>query len=694
MLSKGHPNLVLQPERRLESNVEIAIEYYIRLLSIRKQAFDIAKGYLLQINGVEPTLSEIRGEAQKLVGNRGMTIASKGYKDRGKRNQFFDEETLVLAFVHSIVSGNDTTLLTYDGDFIDQFVKLQYVFDTHYRSYRLSEEFKIQPRNFQKEISNEPIFPSVFSDVEIYSMPMGMPQRLLEHLENWVNFDVQRFCKLPDGKIEVLQTVFQADTDMSRLLNVKGKTKGSNTDCLDGRNIHLSIQPRLAGRVADPCFPGCIAIVKDKYVANETGLEINWTVNDFDLVLTPSERTGNIFQLSRPDDKRQAKNLEFAHSIAAFKVSDDYQIYCEKNFASVEKSTLGQGLMLMPPWTRVIVDRSFRKSSLNGFREHCGQTKFYGMDSINNENVASGGILSLREYEAGTPKSRIFNYYLAILAHRKMSASRMADEYLSSNGVPISKHALNELLVERAGGNLREASLEFLHRQQDENVFDDEKLVALATLRAVFDGCETVIITKKRAVVDQFLALAQLLFVGYQGWALCHANKELTFEKCESSPDEQPDFGSHVGVVFDLPFEQVGNALPASPVNIQVSCWLIDETRGTLVYCFPSVAKLPRPMHGFLEWRGGNATALPNFPGKSMFMTRHDGFFRCAFVDDEELNVDLTPNSGLSQSISISKFDAFCSCQIGVGAETPWLRKAKAEVVNRNNRKRRKRRGK
>ena len=65
------------------------------------------------------------------------------------------------------------------------------------------------------------------------------------------------------------------------------------------------------------------------------------------------------------------------------------------------------------------------------------------------------------------------------------------------------------------------------------------------------------------------------------------------------------------------------------------------------------------------------------------------------FSDDEVLEFKQSNLLDTSyQRHSISKFEAFCTCEIAVGVETPWLRKAKSELLRRQRKKRRKRRPK
>ena len=252
-LLRRHPSIEVLPLRKVETNIEKAVEYYIQLLSVRKQAYDIAEAQL-KGSGADSSIEKIRAEAQKLVGNRGMTIAKKGHKDQGKINRFFDEETLILAFCSALENGCDTSILTFDGDFIDQFVKLQYVFDTHYRSMRLSEEYHRQPLNFVHVDHAESL--SAFEEIDVFSMPGAFEQSIVESLTDWVNIGVD--CLNNSGQLKIAQAIYQADKDMFRLLEMKGDSGGRNTNLLGTKNLHLALCPD-----GKNIIPGHVAIAKD-----------------------------------------------------------------------------------------------------------------------------------------------------------------------------------------------------------------------------------------------------------------------------------------------------------------------------------------------------------------------------------------------------------------------------------------------
>ena len=81
-----------------------------------------------------------------------------------------------------------------------------------------------------------------------------------------------------------------------------------------------------------------------------------------------------------------------------------------------------------------------------------------------------------------------------------------------------------------------------------------------------------------------------------------------------------------------------------------------------------------------------------------MFITRDDGFYRCAVCKDEPLSLDsdeFPMDSRLELSISsVSKLEAYCAANIGVGAVTPWLREAKTQHLADEQRKARRKRRK
>lgn len=107
-------------------------------------------------------------------------------------------------------------------------------------------------------------------------------------------------------------------------------------------------------------------------------------------------------------------------------------------------------------------------------------------------------------------------YYVTLLSARKQRGRKLVNDFLAKTGRSPTSEELNRLF--QIGGNDRDFHL-LRKGSQDlgkENFFADEDLVTTAAMIALFGGCDTIILTRDRDVVDQFTKLADLLTWHYQ----------------------------------------------------------------------------------------------------------------------------------------------------------------------------------
>src|SRR5208283_4711940 len=98
----------------------------------------------------------IRLEVQKQYGPRGFMLAKKG------RSELPTDESLpILAVEFALETGRIANVVTADGDVLDQFAKLLWLIDTHYRAMLLAEQYATDFARF----SPRPLrLPRVFRD--------------------------------------------------------------------------------------------------------------------------------------------------------------------------------------------------------------------------------------------------------------------------------------------------------------------------------------------------------------------------------------------------------------------------------------------------------------------------------------------------------------------------------------------------
>ncbi|MGB7324038.1 MAG: hypothetical protein WBD31_04150, partial [Rubripirellula sp.] len=194
--SGKNPQLLFLPEQHDDEEIASVISHYVSLLCFRKDIFQTMRERIKSETGKEPSDDDVHAQVQSLVRERGMKIASKGRADREKPNFSADEDLIVRAFVFALTTGRDVTVLTRDKDLTEQFFKLQYLVDTHYRSFLLADAFAKQPLNFRRyDNPDSQLTMQGFESIELYKMPAGMAERVLPDVYQFVNIHVERISE-------------------------------------------------------------------------------------------------------------------------------------------------------------------------------------------------------------------------------------------------------------------------------------------------------------------------------------------------------------------------------------------------------------------------------------------------------------------------------------------------------------------
>jgi len=235
-------------------------EYYLWTLLMRRRAFEVAHQRFRCAHGREPDESEqqtMQEEVQRDLGPRGFLLASKGFSELPT-----DEALVYLAVEYALSTGRPTIILTGDADVEEQFFKLLWLIDTHYRGMLLADRYAADWSSFK---------------------PRPFPERFLSHPS--CPFDAQGSVLIERGSGDLLHVLpprarcvavscwrvgpyfssltFMAEQEMHRLLDVKDQTGGLTTDRLGGRNIH----PWLGLLPLKPADALCAGIVRDKRIA-------------------------------------------------------------------------------------------------------------------------------------------------------------------------------------------------------------------------------------------------------------------------------------------------------------------------------------------------------------------------------------------------------------------------------------------
>jgi len=252
-IAQKNPGLRIQNEPESGSPGRRAFDYYVDLLARRRRGLEIARSIFREDHGREPTPDdeqELKTSVQKNLGQRGLLLATKA------PGLLTDEVLVYLAARHAITTGTLTIVLTRDADIEEQFFKLLWLIETHYRGMLLADQYVdgrlVTTRPIPDEILADPTWP--FEEAVLLERDSQM-RGLLPRECHPVGLSC--FC----AGVYFSQLNFMAETEMSRLLRIKDETGGLSTDRLGGRNMHASTNPIPLGGGRD-----CAALVLDKRV--------------------------------------------------------------------------------------------------------------------------------------------------------------------------------------------------------------------------------------------------------------------------------------------------------------------------------------------------------------------------------------------------------------------------------------------
>ena len=248
-----------------------ACDYYVNLLGNRKRLVAVERAKFEEEHGRPPGKGELRGLMQKLnehLGPRGYLLAKKGDETEGSPNFYTDEILVYLAMKTGIETGREVVILSKDADIQEQFYKLQWLLDTHYRSMLLADMYVADPSRYVTH-------PMPMNNPDLKEMFTGGNNTFVERPDWLIRGNDAPILPLYCRPVKIhcwifgerlSQMVFCAEREMERLLHTKAVTGGLNTYKFGDKNCHLWLAP-----LQIPKFlRGCAAIVQDRRV--ESGL--------------------------------------------------------------------------------------------------------------------------------------------------------------------------------------------------------------------------------------------------------------------------------------------------------------------------------------------------------------------------------------------------------------------------------------
>lgn len=250
-----------------------ALNHYVSLLLQRRRAFEYFAARYTELHGREPTRSERVEGVQKIFGERALLLAFKDGKEVTPDPRATDEYLVCAAAAHGLATGEPTVILTRDQDVLEQFYKLWWFLDTHYRAMLLADDYAADRMFYD----HHPIPRTEFTqdqfelrdDEFLLDMGNDRMQRCLPQAFTFVSQE----CWLiqPD---ELTKLTFGAETNMHRLLKTKGQTAGRVSNRIGTRNLHAYLGATLLERVNPHIVTNCVGVVHDRALTVQDAVTI------------------------------------------------------------------------------------------------------------------------------------------------------------------------------------------------------------------------------------------------------------------------------------------------------------------------------------------------------------------------------------------------------------------------------------
>lgn len=291
--TRGDANgVILDHLVEIDQDMRDGREYYVTLLGYRKSRVrDLMQNFEMQ-RGRKPDDTELTRLFNQNSQPKDYQLLRKGKEDIERCSHFFsDEDLIVTAGIAAISDGSHTVILTRDKDVLEQFSKFVRLITPQYSAMLFAEKFAAEQAAFVRHPLpvGVPTIECYFDTAETFLVqkPVDNPDQFM----GWVlprEYQQVRFsCILLGGnhpELKFSMISFNAERDMQRLMQTKGKTFGLNTDRLNGRNCHVTGYP-----IGIPDPRKYVVIGRDKLRALEGGggiplLDIGHTVNDFTIL--------------------------------------------------------------------------------------------------------------------------------------------------------------------------------------------------------------------------------------------------------------------------------------------------------------------------------------------------------------------------------------------------------------------------
>ncbi len=553
---------------------------------------------------------ELISKLQTAVGDRGVMLARKGLLDYGKPNFAADEDLVVAAVTHAILTGQETSILTRDRDPLEQFRKLLYLIDTHFRCHLVAESFLDTPENLI-ESQEEGETPHDCFEPGGRSI-LHLPRRFVDWVLPRPGSPVMMHCHRLAGegeRMKIASLDFCAQREMVRLLRVKGATGGRNYDLPGGKNCHLVISPpfpprmngvAILGRDRPRKIRGFAAPLVDVEYAVQEVQRIRRSTVDFSVCEGPKGTPGeNLADFFLP------KRLCFASEPRWESIEWDEFAKAIRFFDAAALFFVDGGVVprLRANSRQVLLEREFSWSA--SMRDSTLAGECASLTPAERKTLSEMAIFNPRKEDAHTCG---FGYYVALLSLRRQIARIIRERVKKEQGRECNDgevQAVAERYGEVSGRRFAEYG-ELNHR--DPLLFAGEEMLVYGLIRGIMEGTDIVFLTQDPLFLDQFAKLCTLVGFDYcaSEYGRRHSNDTTAFPPDGALPTmPDPATGAFGKAKYGyLPKGWQETILPRNPYLINLHCWVLGRDDGDSLRLAAWTYCAERGMHNLLRIKG------------------------------------------------------------------------------------------
>jgi hypothetical protein len=610
-MKNGSPSVIFANPLDWSDDIRESIRYYIFLLLARKLVGpSLRKGYTNK-DGRELSPQELIAVIQSRVGDRGTVLAKKGLAEYAKPNLSADEDLVVTAVAYAITTGHETSILTRDRDPLEQFRKFIYLVDTHYRSLLIAESFVDTPENL---IKSEGIVDGPYDCVEagdrcVLNLPRRFTDWVVPKNAQSVLVCCRRFAG-DDTRMKIARLTFKAHREMSRLLQIKGKTGGRNYAFPDGRNCHLTISPPF-----HPWMAGKAIVGRDRNI--EFG-PFRGPIVDFEYALQEVQRWRSAIV---DESALTTAGITPGIRLADFFLSHRLRFSAEPEWRSLAWTELSKAIRFFDAADIFFVDRGVMPRLKRDFRRILMERGISWSVAIRDSTLAADtsedltddernmlGKMNAFDVRQHAPYDYGFGHYLALLALRRQVGEVIRRRVSKEYGRDCKYGEIDAIAEHYGGVRARRLAEQSTLLPRDRLLFVSDELLVCGAIAAVLEGTNVVFITSDPRFLDQFAKLGCLWRTDYVAseFGRQNADDPMASSAYDSRRSLEEPNGTALGTAIYRRLRRGWrkDVLPSNPYLINLHCWLLGRDNGDSVRFAALTFCAERGMHNLLRVKG------------------------------------------------------------------------------------------